>query len=597
MRVSQSNPEPTIGVIAPSKAAATGIADVVEKAGFPRPEGYAYADFPLHLDLLILRLPKGTKERMTAPLKQRLSKRNGLLLIVVDHPGEEALQSPLEFRPEGVLVEPVEPSQLYYEIISILDRSKPTEFPRNGILDEPVLREMLALAPVGIFRTTSTGQTLFFNDKMAELLHFDSAEEATAYYQDLANQLYDRPERRTDFVNELVDYGEVESFLFQARRPDGSKLWFQVSARISRWLSPSEFLIDGFVMDVTAQRMTEELLAERENRYRRVVDSSPNAIFTTDTHGFIQDLNPAAQRLFGYGNEQLREEHFTRLMETGEFVQGIDRMFQSVVGGASFSGIDLTFRKSTGERCYTLSRLYPVVSRDGGVSGVVFANTDITERRTVELQLREREEHLRRLNREKETLLREIHHRVKNNLQAIVSLIDLQKAYVEDPRDADLFARSAERVRSMALVHEQLYQSSSYADIDFADYLTSLLREIEASQSDGHSFRFELRAEPLSLELSRAIPCGLVINELVSNAMKHNRGRPETVDIDVEIRKEAGSAVVEISNTGIALPDNFDLHSQKGLGLTLVESLAAQLGGRVEASAQGRTSFTLTFPI
>lgn len=503
----------------------------------------------------------------------------------------------MEFDPEGVLLAPVEPTQLYYEITSIVARCGKRRLLQNDVADEPVLREMLALAPVGIFRTTSTGQTLFFNDKMAELLHFESAEEATAYYQDLPRQLYARPERRTEFINELVDYGEVESFLFQACRPDGSKLWFQVSARISRWISPSEFLIDGFVMDVTTQRRTEELLAERENRYRKVVDSSPNAIFTTDTHGFIQDLNPAAQRLFGYETEQLRDKHYTTLMESGEFVQGIDRMFQSVVGGASFSGIDLTFRTSTGVRYYTLSRLYPVVARHGGVSGVVFANTDITERRSVELQLREREEHLSRLNRDKETLLREIHHRVKNNLQAIVSLIDLQKAYVEDPRDADLFARSAERVRSMALVHEQLYQSSSYADIDFTEYLTSLLREIEASQSDGHSFRFELEAEPLSLELNRAIPCGLVINELVSNAMKHNRGQPEPVEIKVEIRKEAGSAVVEISNSGVALPANFDLHGQKGLGLTLVESLAAQLGGRVEANGQGRTSFTLTFPI
>lgn len=519
------------------------------------------------------------------------------LLLVVDQADADRRKELLELQPQGVLVAPLESEQLYYEILYALTRGSPVRWPQGQPSSQPHLHEMLALAPVGIFRTSSTGEALFFNDKMAELLHFPSGEEATAYYRDLANQLYTSPQRRTRFLNELVDYGEVESFLFQARRRDGSRLWFQVSARISRWISPSHFLIDGFVMDVTEQRKTEELLAERENRYRRVVEASPNAIFTTDIHGFLQDLNPAAQRLFGYRNEQVRDEHYSRLMETGEHREGVDRMFQSVVAGASFSGIDLTFRKSSGERCYTLSRLYPVVASNGEVSGVVFANTDITERRTVELQLREREEHLQQLNKEKETLLQEIHHRVKNNLQAIISLIDLQKAYVTDPRDADLFARSADRVRSMALVHEQLYQSSSYADIDFSDYLSSLLREIEASQSDGKSFRFKLKAERLFLGLNRAIPCGLVINELVSNALKHNQGQAEPVEVVVAIWKDTGSVVVEISNSGVPLPEGFDLRDQRGLGLTLVDSLAAQLGGTIAVNGEGRTTFTLTFPV
>ena len=461
----------------------------------------------------------------------------------------------------------------------------------------PFLEEMLSLAPVGVFRTRSTGEAIFFNQKMADILHFAEPEEAVAYYQDLPNQLYQDPGCRADLIRELEEHGRVENFVAPAKRRDGSKLWIEISARVSRWESPSVFLLDGYVTDISARHQAEELLAEREQRYRKVVESSPNAIFTTNTSGHVRDFNSAAERLFGYSRSTMIDKHYTDLLEPAQYANGVDRMFQSVLGGASFSGIDLIFRKSDGQRCYTLSRLYPVQDLQGEVSGVVFANTDITQRRMVELQLREREEHLQRLNKEKETLILEIQKKKKNNLQAIVSLISLQQGYVRDPEDAALFAQSAERVRSMALVHEQLYQSSSYAQIDFSDYTETLLRELEAAQSDGRSFSFTLDLEPLTLDLNRAIPCGLVINELVSNAIKHNRSNPGRIEIHLALRKRDGTVEVEVSNDGATLPENFDLRREQGLGLTLVESLAAQLGGTIEALRRDRTVFRLTFPL
>ncbi|MFP4302544.1 MAG: sensor histidine kinase [Spirochaetaceae bacterium] len=461
----------------------------------------------------------------------------------------------------------------------------------------PFLEEMLSLAPVGVFRSRSTGEALFFNQKMADMLHFATPEEAVAYYQDLPNQLYQDPNHRANLIKELKEHGRVENFVAPAKRRDGSKLWIEISARVSRWESSSLFLLEGYVTDISARHQAEELLAEREQRYRKVVESSPNAIFTTDSSGYVRDFNSAAEQLFGFSRSTTINKHYTELLEPDEFTEGLDRMFQSVLGGASFSGIDLVFRRADGRRCYTLSRLYPVQDLQGQVSGVVFANTDITQRRTVELQLKEREEHLQRLNKEKETLLLEIHHRVKNNLQAIVSLLNLQQGYVRDPEDAELFAQSADRVRSMALVHEQLYQSSSYAQIAFSHYIETLLHELEAAQSDGRSFDFTFDLEPLTLDLNRAIPCGLVINELVSNAIKHNRGRPDRISIHISLRKRNSTVEVEVSNDGATLPDGFDLHRGQGLGLTLVESLAAQLGGTVEAIRKDRTIFRLTFPL
>ena len=203
----------------------------------------------------------------------------------------------------------------------------------------------------------------------------------------------------------------------------------------------------------------------------------------------------------------------------------------------------------------------------------------------------EREARLRRIVSEKSVLIREIHHRVKNNLQVIASLLNLQAESVHDDRDATLFERSSERVISMALVHEQLHQADDLSLIPFREYLNELVGHIhEAAAAERTGIAID--SDDIHLEIYRAVPCGLIVNELVTNAIQH--AYPDGTDgrIDITFTDRGNEYVLVVQDQG----EGMDQASVKSLGLTLVESLAQQLRATLTVSIDGGTSVTLTLP-
>jgi two-component sensor histidine kinase len=218
------------------------------------------------------------------------------------------------------------------------------------------------------------------------------------------------------------------------------------------------------------------------------------------------------------------------------------------------------------------------------------AISDITERKQAE-------EQIRASLQEKEVLLQEIHHRVKNNMQVISSLLYLQADHIQDKQVRELFQESRQRVRSMALIHEQLYQSQDLGRIDFAEYIESLTHHLWRSHGASH-VTLQLDIAPLLLSIEGAIPCGLIINELVSNAFKHVFPNGHTGEIWVELRSsESGQVTLIVKDNGVGLPPDFDLYHCTSLGLTLVNTLIKQqLKGTIEMRQQTRgTEFELTF--
>jgi two-component sensor histidine kinase len=223
----------------------------------------------------------------------------------------------------------------------------------------------------------------------------------------------------------------------------------------------------------------------------------------------------------------------------------------------------------------------------------VWVAQDIRHRKQVE-------EELRRSLAEKEALLREVHHRVKNNLQVISSLLCLQ---AEDdsasPEAARLFHESENRIRSMALIHEQLYRSGDLARIDFRDYVDGLTRNVLASAGEAdRPIRLTLDVEPVALDLDIAIACGLVLNELLSNTLKHAFPDGGNGTISVAFRCADGSATLTVADDGIGLPALPNSQEHPGsLGQQLVKALVEQLGGTATVEGDAGTRFTLTFPV
>lgn len=217
------------------------------------------------------------------------------------------------------------------------------------------------------------------------------------------------------------------------------------------------------------------------------------------------------------------------------------------------------------------------------------------------------EEKIKESLKEKEILLREIHHRVKNNMQIVSSLLSLQSRYIDDKKTFELFRDSQNRVMSMALVHEKLYQSESISEIDLSEYIKSLINDLYRSYGVNNSFiSFDVNVDDISLDINTAIPCGLIINELVTNSIKHAfpiKGQEtltsfedEKWKITIDIHSIGENKYkLTVSDNGIGFPDDLDFKNTKSLGLRLVVTLTEQLHGSIKLDKTDGTKFEIIF--
>jgi len=202
---------------------------------------------------------------------------------------------------------------------------------------------------------------------------------------------------------------------------------------------------------------------------------------------------------------------------------------------------------------------------------------------------------------EKEALLREVHHRVKNNLAAIISLIDMQRRNLEDPNGQDILTELSNRIRSMSLIHEKLYQADSLASVDFQNYTQTLITHLHTTFGSP-SIIYQVDAPGVTISLDLASPCGLIVNELVTNALKYAfpEGNPRPGNTDcrllVRLRRDKDTYTLTVADNGIGWPPGFDWTKTQTLGMTLVRMLGQhQLGGQYVVDQNNGTSITLTF--
>ena len=197
---------------------------------------------------------------------------------------------------------------------------------------------------------------------------------------------------------------------------------------------------------------------------------------------------------------------------------------------------------------------------------------------------------------EKEVLLKEIHHRVKNNLQVISSLLKLQSRYIQDSRVSEMLKESQNRVRSMALVHEQLYQSKDLSNIDFAEYIQNLAHNLfQAYEIHAQGIKLETNMARCCLNIDTAVPCGLIINELVTNALKYAFTGQVKGKINIDFTLDNRVCVLTVSDSGIGFPPDLDYRKARTLGLRLVGSLVKQIRGKIELLETAGTTFKITF--
>jgi PAS domain S-box-containing protein len=370
-------------------------------------------------------------------------------------------------------------------------------------------------------------------------------------------------------------------------------------------------------LDITERKVAEEeklrladVVQQEKDRLLALINSITDEVWFADTRNRLTLANPTALRKFGIDEidganiekyaatlEVFRPDGSLRPVEEapplralrGEAVTQMEEIIRSPVTG------ELRLREISSA---------PVRDINGAIIGAVSVVRDITERKKAEQALQEAydelakqmDERTREL-REKEVLLKEIHHRVKNNLQIISSLVGLQADGSTDETVREVLRDVTFRVRSMALVHEKLYRSTDLARIDFAEYVRSLLGYLWRAHGAGAaSVRLTLELSPLSLPVDIAVPLGLILNELAGNALKHAfRGRSEG-EVNVSLRQgEEGRIILSVGDDGVGLPPGLEWRQSRSLGLRLVHMLSGQIDAGVEVESAEGTMFEISF--
>ncbi|MGE0097834.1 MAG: sensor histidine kinase [Hydrogenophaga sp.] len=322
-------------------------------------------------------------------------------------------------------------------------------------------------------------------------------------------------------------------------------------------------------------------------------DRIPVAMIVVNQRGEITRLNQLAETTFGYSSEELIGHTVEKLIPSR--YHGVHPTYRSgflaeTNARPMGAGRDLSGLRKDGSEFPVEIGINPVQTGEGPM--VLSVILDLSERKQSEKRIQD-------ALQQKELLLREVHHRVKNNLQVIHSLLDLQALKTEDQAVAGMLRDSQNRIRSMSLIHQTLYQSQNFARVDFQRFLDELLpRLTEAYGSVSSLVRIRIHAHEVSLPINEAIPCGLIVNELVSNALKHGFSEQQSGTIDVDIRHDANNLVeLSISNDGKRIPEDLDLLRTGSLGLQLVQLLTRQLHGVLDIQRENPTRFSLRFQL
>ncbi len=320
-----------------------------------------------------------------------------------------------------------------------------------------------------------------------------------------------------------------------------------------------------------------------------ILDSMAEMLFVIRPDGTIQRANRAAQQQLGFDGGQLRNMSIDAILDDGPLFTDAERSALQRQGFVDHA--ERTLRTDKGAAVPVLFSRARISGEGDADQNIVCVAQDITNRKQAEAQIKAS-------LREKEVLLREIHHRVKNNLQIISSLLHLQSNQVEHEAARALFAESQSRIRSMALIHERLYQSDDLAQVDFAAYLDSLTKHLFRSYDvQRGTITRTVHADGGPLSVDRAIPCGLIVNELVANALKHAFPDGQSGTIRVHYAEESGAAQLVVADDGRGAPEGFDTDTSDSLGLRLVRGLVQQLNGALVIHHDDGLRFTVTFPL
>ncbi len=345
-------------------------------------------------------------------------------------------------------------------------------------------------------------------------------------------------------------------------------------------------------LEITQRKLAEQALQESEERYKTLIQASPDAVTVTDIGGRITYVSPQILSLHGFkSKEELLGKKFFDLIAPPSRAQAILYLRKTLKEGVT-RNLEYTLLKKNGDSF--VGEIDTAVVRDshGNPQTFIAVTRDITARKVVQ-------EKLESSVKEKEYLLQEIHHRVKNNLQVISSILDMSRIRTQDPIAVGLITNARSKIQTMAFIHSQLYRSERFDRIEMGAHTRDLIRYLSSVYSVTGQVTCHVDIGKVYLSLTQSIPCALILNELISNAFKHAFVAQPQGTIEVSMAIAAGNAILlSVKDDGIGMPADFDLARVESMGLKLVKNLVErQLKGSIKLPPSGYTEFRIRFPI
>jgi PAS domain S-box-containing protein len=357
----------------------------------------------------------------------------------------------------------------------------------------------------------------------------------------------------------------------------------------AQWEGQSVCIVS--LRDITARKRAEKALRDSEERFRQMAENIADVFWlASPVESQILYISPAYEQIWGRSREDLYVDPRSWL----DTIYPEDRpiVLASIAKQLHGESTSTEYRiiQPDGTVRWIWARGFPIKHESGNLYRIAGIAEDISDRKLAEAQIQASLQ-------EKEVLLKEIHHRVKNNMQVISSLLELQSQYIDDPQTITLFQESQHRIRSMALIHEQLYHSLLLERIDFAKYIKDLAMNLfQVFGNQGNAIALKLNVAAISLNIETAIPCGLIINELVSNSLKYAFPNGKQGEIRIIFEQiNAQQFHLSVSDNGVGLPPNFNLETTETLGVRLVRMLTRQLKGVLEVDREQGTRLKITF--
>jgi PAS domain S-box-containing protein len=486
-------------------------------------------------------------------------------------------------------------------LTDITERKRAEEALRTS---EAEFRALAEAMPQIVWATRPDGWNIYFNQRWMDYTGL-TLEESHGHGWNKPFHPEDQ-QRAWEAWRHATATGGVYSLECRLRRADGAYRWWLI--RGVPWCGADGKILKWFGTCTDIHDLKQA--AESVRLLGSAIEQSGESILITDAQidlpgPSIIFANPAFTRMTGYAAAEVVGQT-PRILHGPRTDQAVlDRLRQKLQRGEPFAGEAINYRKD-GSEFFLEWQIAPLRNEDGSITNFVSIQRDITERKQAE-------ERLQASVLEQQALLKEVHHRVKNNLQVITSLLRLEAGRIDRPMTRSVLTDMQHRIRTMALLHESLYRSRNFAAVDMAVYLNQLAANLfraHASPAKTDQLRLELTAAPppdsvrLQLEVAsiqvgidQAIPCGLLVNELVTNALKHAfpDGRAGLIQIELQPVGDGPELRLRVSDDGVGLPENIEERRKSSLGLLLVSDLARQLGGSLAITSHTGAIFEVTF--